>query len=136
MAVYPVLACEATAHRHAVAARCLRLHATGPRTGCDGAAAPRPLRQPQRLLLASPRSISLWSATAASSVVTPIKIAARIARMVVPPLVGVGQVDSRWDPTARTRHVAWRDGGVSGAGQREANDDVLCWMVRRVLRRC
>ena len=60
-AVYPILACEATAHRHAVAARGLRLHAAGPRTGGDGAAAPR-------LLLASPRSNSLPSATAAWSV--------------------------------------------------------------------
>ena len=58
-AVYPILACEAIAHRHAVAARGLRLHAVAPRTGGDGAAAPRPLRQPQRLLLASPRSNSL-----------------------------------------------------------------------------
>ena len=104
-AVYPVLVCEATAHRHTVAAGGLRLHAAGHRTGGDGTAAPRPLRQPQWLLLASPRSNSLWSATAASSVVTPIKIAARIARMVVPPLAGVVQVDSRWDPTARTRHA-------------------------------
>ena len=72
MAVYPVLACEATAHRHAVAAGGLRLRAAGPRTGGDGAAAPRPLRQPQRLLLASTRSISLWSARAASSMVTPM----------------------------------------------------------------
>ena len=104
-AVYPVLVCEATAHRHAVAARGLRLHAAGPRTGGDGAAAPRPLRQLRRLLAASPRSISLWSATAVSSVVTPIKIAARIACAMVPPLAGVVQVDSRWDPTARTRHA-------------------------------
>ena len=67
-AFYPILTCEATAHRHAVAARGLRLHAAGPRTGGDGDAAPRPLRQLRRLLLASPRSISLLSAIAASSV--------------------------------------------------------------------
>ena len=104
-AVYPILACEATAHRHAVAARGLRLHAVGPRTGGDGAAAPRPLRQLRRLLLASPRSNSLPSATAASSMVTPIKIAARIACAMVPTLAGVVRVDSRWVPTARTRHA-------------------------------
>ena len=68
-AVYPILACEAIAHRHAVAARGLRLHAVGPRTGGDGDAAPRPLRQLRRLLLASPRSISLLSAAAAWSTV-------------------------------------------------------------------
>ena len=101
-AVYPILACEATAHRHAVAARGLRLHAVGPRTGGDGAAAPRPLRQLRRLLLASPRSNSLPSATAASSMVTPIKIAARIACAMVPTLAEVVVVDSRWAPHART----------------------------------
>ena len=71
-AVYPVLVCEATAHRHTVAAGGLRLHAAGHRTGGDGTAAPRPLRQLRRLLAASPRSISLWSARAASSMVTPM----------------------------------------------------------------
>ena len=104
-AVYPIRACEATAHRHAVAARGLRLHAAGPRTGGDGAAAPRPLRQLRRLLLASPRSNSQPSATAALSMVTPMTIAARIARMVMPSLAGVVRVDSRWVPTARTRHA-------------------------------
>ena len=97
--------CEATAHRHAVAARGLRLHAAGPRTGGDGPAAPWPLRQPQRLLLVSPRSNLLQSARAASSAVTPMKIAARIACAMVPPLAGVVRVDSRWVPTARTRHA-------------------------------
>ena len=71
-AVYPVLAYEATANRHAVAARGLRLHAAAPRTGGDGAAAPRPLRQLRRLLLLSPRSNLLQSAAAASSMVTPM----------------------------------------------------------------
>jgi len=60
--VYPKRVCETTAHRLAVTARGLRLHAAGPRTGGDGAAAPRPLRQLRRLLLASPRSNSLPSA--------------------------------------------------------------------------
>ena len=58
-AVYPILACETTAHRHAVAARGLRQHAAGPRTGGDGAAAPRPLRQLRLLLLPSQRSNSM-----------------------------------------------------------------------------
>ena len=139
-AVYPSLAGEAPAHRRAVAARGLRLHAAGPRTGGDGAAAPRPLRQLRRLLLASPRSISLLSAAAAWSTVTPTNIAARIARMVVPPLAGVVQVDSRWDPTARTRHATpaimrsscadWRKSRAVHAVSVDMSGDARGWARR------
>ena len=144
-AVYPVLVCEATAHRHAVAARGLRLHAVGPRTGGDGDAAPRPLRQLRRLLLASPRSISLPSATAALSMVTPIDIAARNACAMVPPLAGVVQVDIRWVPTARTRHAMpaimrsscadWRESRAVRVVSVHMSGDARGWARRlRVLR--
>ena len=99
------MSARAKSRRQNATACGFRLHAAGPWTGGDGAAAPRPLRQPQRLLLASPRSISLPSATAALSMVTPIDIAARNACAMVPPLAGVVQVDIRWVPTARTRHA-------------------------------
>ena len=139
-AVYPVLVCEATAHRHAVAARGLRLHAAGPRTGGDGAAAPRPLRQLRRLLLASPRSNSLPSATATWSVETPMNIAARNAHAMVPTLAGVVHVDSRWVPTARTRHAMpaimrsscadWRESRAVHAVSVHMSGDARGWARR------
>ena len=139
-AVYPILACEATAYRRAVAARGLRLHAAGPRTGGDGDAAPRPLRQLRRRLLASPRSDSLPSAAAASSTVTPMKIAARSACAMVPTLAGVVRVDSRWDPTARTRHampaimrsscVDWRESRAVRVVSVDMSGDARGWARR------
>ena len=46
-AIYPNLACTSTARRQIAAADRARLHALGPRTGGDGAAARRPLQLPQ-----------------------------------------------------------------------------------------
>ena len=82
-----------------------RLHALGPWAGGDGRVEDRTLPHLLWPRLASLRVHMHTLAAAATSVVTPMKIAARIARMVVPPLAGVVRVDSRWDPTARTRHA-------------------------------
>ena len=82
-----------------------RLHALGPGTGGDGTAAQRPLRQRLRLLLTSPRSNSLPSAAASQSPFTAKMIAAGGAHAMVPTLASVVRVDSRWVPTARTRHA-------------------------------
>ena len=48
IAVYPSLACEATARAQMAAAAGARLHALGPGTGGDGPAASRPLRPPHK----------------------------------------------------------------------------------------
>ena len=143
--VYPKRVCETTA-RHPVVPACGRwLHTAGPWVGGDGRVEDRTLPPLLRPWLASLRVHMHTLAAAATSVVTPMKIAARIARMVVPPLAGVVRVDSRWDPTARTRHatpaimrtscVDWRESRAVHVVSVHMSGDARGWARRlRVLR--
>ena len=101
-ALTPTVACASTTRRQIAAGAGARLQALGPSTGADGAAALRPLRQPPRPPRPSPRSNSTCSATAAASPSTRMKNATRNARINVPPLAGVLQVDGRRIPRGRT----------------------------------
>ena len=91
---------EATTHRHMAAACGLRLHAAGPRTGGDGAAARRLLRLLLRLPRRSPRLSNKPWPRPTTVMSTSMMITSHSARRNVLTLAGVLQVDSRRAPRA------------------------------------